>query len=1056
MEEWLPQDIPILLIMDSEAERERYHNLRNMQNATNRFIFRSVMAGVSKCLGTRLSNTIDKAQKNYAINLYNPYNSSIIELCKHAKNWCFNSSGEQSSWKVSQWEPGQLRTAWAIRSHQLDSSFQISPKNRYGSLLVPNRTFVSANQWVDNVCNAIMRFKRHAIGTQEASEIRKWCPPDVKLGFTGPNFIITFNGTCLDRCVSTAVEHACNNEFIRRSALRPTQGLLIRLQNDLLLKPEMIGRHSYHRRFLEGKTKTHTRAIYTDVEYRKAIIYNCAKNEGWEENKEKLRSATKEATKSYKYLRCPFCTLVSGQHDRHMFQNQTLDGCGLLGNSRHFRFYCLNEQVMAVRQQMTQILEDHLTNLFRIAAKWGRKGFATLLDRATNALVKLDRSPFHNVNLIKDDYVKTQQHSYACLKSSDWLVFLESQDEQVASFSKKLFVQWPLVHQLGFITANSYTMLEMKDAEYSPCDLIPMGAIPIVLQDVILTFAIELGARHSQEAKKAFLLQWQQVRAVALLRAISIAMVTGAQIAEHKIKIKLLTDIPSTTNQEIQTPQPPLENHSKIRGKLTNNTSISQKSQYLSTDTAIDRFKCEGITCSTLFTKTTNLRPSLMRIKDTMCRRCHNMNSAIERAKAFEHTLAEALCSFRSFYNSIHTLDTITIDSIAAAMSKLDTLPDLIKPTHLKRSTKRNVFPTITMNTIRLIAGTFQWKLASIPTSLDIIFNTNLLDNANPNDNSLCKCTNEQLFFAVSPTTSCARCGGRSPFTSTLTRTTLVYSTPGTQVLDGKQQPINHGTIERPSRNTTRKCKRKLSNDQPCNDFILGDITISTVNVMPSARNPLCMEARPPDREINAITQTNNMLSNFVVTYFFRLLAHKFHNIIYQEFLFDVVKAEGGWVQFMQQRRSAGNYARFFDQLADKKLICVIPICYQAHWTLLVRRYLGNSWKILYIDSLSHGSDQRFQDWKNLFLDKDTFSGEWIKVKILEQSELECGARVCLHGACFALSNKRMSEIINDLSRFKDLSVRARFLVAKICKDGFWSEQKWLHRLFGNTGNANV
>ena len=138
MEEWLPQSIPVLLIMDSEAERERYYNLRYMQNATNRFMFRSVMAGVSKFLGTRLSNAISKFQ-NYEINLYNPYNSSIIELCQHAKNWCFNSSGEQSSWKVTQWEPGQLRTAWAIRSHQLDSSFRISPKNRYGSLLVPNK-----------------------------------------------------------------------------------------------------------------------------------------------------------------------------------------------------------------------------------------------------------------------------------------------------------------------------------------------------------------------------------------------------------------------------------------------------------------------------------------------------------------------------------------------------------------------------------------------------------------------------------------------------------------------------------------------------------------------------------------------------------------------------------------------------------------------------------------------------------------------------------------------------------------------------------------------------
>ena len=96
---------------------------------------------------------------------------------------------------------------------------------------------------------------------------------------------------------------------------------------------------------------------------------------------------------------------------------------------------------------------------------------------------------------------------------------------------------------------------------------------------------------------------------------------------------------------------------------------------------------------------------------------------------------------------------------------------------------------------------------------------------------------------------------------------------------------------------------------------------------------------------------------------------------------------------------------------------------------------------------MSAGSERRFQDWKALFSDGDNFSGEWIKVKIFEQSELECGARVCLHGACFALSKKKSGEIINDLSRFKDLSIRARLMVSNICRDGYWSTQKWLSRI---------
>ena len=342
LEDWLPPHTPTLLIMDSEAERERYYHLRNMRHTTNRFLIRSLMAGVSKCLGSRLSAAICK---HVPLNCYSRsmFDSNIFDLCSHAKRWCYTKSGEPSLWNLSQWEPGQLRAVWAIRSHQLDSSFTISPKNRYGKHLIPNRSFVSANQWADNFCNAIMRFKRNALISQNSTEIRKWDSPDVALGLTGPNFIITFNGSSLDRCVSTAVENACNQEFIRRYAQRPTQGLLLRLQHSIFLKPEMIGRQSYHRRFLEGKTKTHTRAMYTDAEYRKAIVLSYATIEKWDENKCQFQLALTQATKNYKFLRCPFCVSMPKQQDSYIFHENAAEHSGLFGNSRHFCFYCLNE-----------------------------------------------------------------------------------------------------------------------------------------------------------------------------------------------------------------------------------------------------------------------------------------------------------------------------------------------------------------------------------------------------------------------------------------------------------------------------------------------------------------------------------------------------------------------------------------------------------------------------------------------------------------------------------------------------------------------------------------
>ena len=54
---------------------------------------------------------------------------------------------------------------------------------------------------------------------------------------------------------------------------------------------------------------------------------------------------------------------------------------------------------------MTQLLEDHLTTLFKLASKWGQLGFATLLKRATNALTELDLSVFHNASSKDMQYI---------------------------------------------------------------------------------------------------------------------------------------------------------------------------------------------------------------------------------------------------------------------------------------------------------------------------------------------------------------------------------------------------------------------------------------------------------------------------------------------------------------------------------------------------------------------------------------------------------------------------------------------------------------------------
>ena len=317
------------------------------------------MSGVSKCLGSRLARAI--SHRHTPCNEPNiNFRSNLFDVCTHAKTWCYKTCGSPSQWPVRQWDIGQDLAVWAIRSHQLEENFSISPKNRYQLNLVPNRAFVSANQWADNICNAILRFQRNAFYSKSPQAIRRWIMPAVYLGLTGPNFAITLNGKCLDRSITDAVDNVCYLEFTRRLALRPTQGVLIRLKEFLYIKPEMIGRQSYLRRFIEGKTKTHTRAMYTDANYRIAVIYQYAVREKWEINSAIHKAALKEATKSYKYLRCPCCVELVGGYSStqgpvtgsHSFTSHAEKSSGLYGNSRHYQFYCMNDKVQSVREHI--------------------------------------------------------------------------------------------------------------------------------------------------------------------------------------------------------------------------------------------------------------------------------------------------------------------------------------------------------------------------------------------------------------------------------------------------------------------------------------------------------------------------------------------------------------------------------------------------------------------------------------------------------------------------------------------------------------------------------
>jgi hypothetical protein len=181
---------------------------------------------------------------------------------------------------------------------------------------------------------------------------------------------------------------------------------------------------------------------------------------------------------------------------------------------------------------------------------------------------------------------------------------------------------------------------------------------------------------------------------------------------------------------------------------------------------------------------------------------------------------------------------------------------------YLKRATKRNVYPAVIMNTVRFLNGTFNWKMSRNLTSIDIIFNQISLNVGVSKNHKPCNCNKDHAFFAIAINAYCPFCTGVSPYMSTETRISSAQA-----LVDKTSTTEKHLCVDsnnkRSSKDTAKNHNRRLPGVQSnSNNTVLRDITNH------SLRSPLCLAARPNDTELNTVTQPNNMLSNFVVSYF--------------------------------------------------------------------------------------------------------------------------------------------------------------------------------------------
>jgi len=170
MQEWaLPYSAPRVVVTDSEAIRNLYINIRNLDNSTiNRKLIRTHLGGVSKNIASSLFRALHQRKPTIQVtemrdNIVNEFEENMISNLRRknqtffllAKTWT-NSDQEDSAlnneygqWRKDYFDSHERRAIVKINSHQLDTSGKRMKQNPRYQKLVPNIALLNMNHHAD-------------------------------------------------------------------------------------------------------------------------------------------------------------------------------------------------------------------------------------------------------------------------------------------------------------------------------------------------------------------------------------------------------------------------------------------------------------------------------------------------------------------------------------------------------------------------------------------------------------------------------------------------------------------------------------------------------------------------------------------------------------------------------------------------------------------------------------------------------------------------------------------------------------------------------------------
>ena len=376
----LPSFLPRIYLTDSEAVRDQTLQARqNVDGEINRSFIRSNIGGIGKCIMGTLASEIHLTTLEQTIceaSINNPNAAELIDdlkqrnaaFLKIAKSWTekedstMESSTEQrgekvneqdettkviNSWRKDYFDGDVLRCFLKVNSHQLnDAGLKILEKPRYKNL-IPNLCVLNANHIADKIAD---------LPLTKAFAIHELCDYNVRNPISPLRFIITSNGQSIDKHVSAVLRRSFVQERIKRIKTKETQGLLWRIKESINMTWDELNTHKGYLRSLLGLSRTHTRSIYKNINYKQGC--KLEQLEGLDDEMDKQRIKEMKQKELTAFLsKCSWCPPTCSQRHHH-------------GNRLHALLYCAHGNLQHFRNNVRKIINEEICNMIRMVEEY--------------------------------------------------------------------------------------------------------------------------------------------------------------------------------------------------------------------------------------------------------------------------------------------------------------------------------------------------------------------------------------------------------------------------------------------------------------------------------------------------------------------------------------------------------------------------------------------------------------------------------------------------------------------------------------------------------------